>query len=153
MRRFPDIPAHTYPHEICSVFHCVFTPLCLCSTMSMFHHVYVPQCVCSIVSMFHSAFTPPRLCSGTDGMVLCSTMSSPSCLFSTTGGLYVSLHLCSTAGGFYVPLCLWSITGGLYVPLHLCSTAGGFHVPLCLWSTTRGPVSYTHLTLPTKLSV
>ena len=105
-----------------SMFDCVFTPVCLCSTIdrkvvcfivSLVHHVsfslFVPP---QGSSMFHCVFTPPCLCPTIDRRVACS-------IVFLVHRVYGSLCLCSTTEGFYSPLCLCSITGGSYTPLCL----------------------------------
>ena len=43
------------------MFHHVFSPPCLCSTVSVFHRVFSLPCFCSTVSLVYRVFVPPRL--------------------------------------------------------------------------------------------
>ena len=66
------------------MFHHVFSPPCLCFTVSLVHHVYVLPCLCSIMSMFHHSSSSSHHCV---------------CSWSTTGlGLGFGQKLVSSLG-------------------------------------------------------
>ena len=127
-----------------SMFHCVLTPPCPCVNvppclsfiLSLFHHVYVLPCLCSTAFLFHNIYVPPCLYS-TMSMCLCCTVSmlhrvfAPPCLCSN-----VSLfpHHVSVPPchlhHVYVPY--------VFTPPCLCSTVSLLHhQPWCdpMWLT------------------
>ena len=79
------------------MFHRVFTPPCVRSTVSSLHHGYVLPCLYSAMSMIYHVFTPSCLCSTTDRRVLYSIVS-----------LLRRGYVPPLTGGFNVPSCLYS---------------------------------------------
>ena len=101
------------------MFHRVFSPSCLYSTISGFHHVYVPPGL----DMFHDVYVPRCL------FPLCLYSIVPICFHN----VYEPPYLYSTmfmVHRFCIPPCTYStlfMPHCGYVPPHLCSTVHLVH--------------------------
>jgi len=106
------------------MFHRVFSPSCLYSTISGFHHVYVPP----RLDMFHHVYVPRCLCFHCVFIPSCLYFAmsdfhhvyEPPCLYST---MFMIHRFCippCTYSTLFMPHCG-------YVPPHLCSTVHLVH--------------------------